>query len=205
MKRTKLHLFCTTPAHTGRSARTLRGRQPLWRADETCSSPYLARMRPGGICLCVDARVSKEWRRLGQLVTASMSKPGLKPTTAKSCHKLIQSAGRHEAHQGGFTDDRRQLWGCAWRSSTRSLHFRCAYGPCQILPIRGRRLLTSRKVYLGGAGRSYPAFYGSLPTCAGSPCLRTRRISRRAHRSRRIQQRRGNVTRHPIGLHEGRR
>ncbi len=79
-------------------------------ADETCSSPYLARLEGQEEFVYV-------WT-LGEpglgdgsdkLVTVDV-KPG-----SKTYGKVIAShsvGGRHEAHHGGFTDDRRQLWLC---------------------------------------------------------------------------------------------
>lgn len=80
------------------------------RADETCSSPYLARIEGQEEFVYV-------WT-LGEpglgdgsdkLVTVDV-KPG-----SRTYGRVIHShsvGGCHEAHHGGFTDDRRQLWLC---------------------------------------------------------------------------------------------
>src|SRR6187401_2972427 len=78
------------------------------RADETCSSPYLARIEGQEEFVYVwtlgDEKVGDG---SDKLVTVDV-KPG-SPTYGKvvSSHSL---GSRNEAHHGGFTDDRRQLW-----------------------------------------------------------------------------------------------
>jgi methanethiol oxidase len=78
------------------------------RADETCSSPYLARIEGQEEFLYVWT-LGEEGLGDGsdKLVTLDV-KPG-----SPNFGKVIDSVsvgGRHEAHHGGFTDDRRQLW-----------------------------------------------------------------------------------------------
>lgn len=80
------------------------------RADETCSSPYLARIEGQEEFLYVWT-LGVEGLGDGQdkLVTVDV-KPG-----SSRYGKVIHSQsvpGRNEAHHGGFTDDRRQLWLC---------------------------------------------------------------------------------------------
>src|SRR3954467_12046965 len=77
-------------------------------ADETCSSPYLARIEGQEEFVYVWTLGSEG---LGdgadKLVTVDV-KPG-----SPAYGKVIDSqsvGGRNEAHHGGFTDDRRQLW-----------------------------------------------------------------------------------------------
>jgi len=78
------------------------------RADETCSSPYLARIEGQEEFLYVwTLGVAGLGDGADKLVTVDV-KPG-----SSSYGKVIHShslEGRHEAHHGGFTDDRRQLW-----------------------------------------------------------------------------------------------
>jgi selenium-binding protein 1 len=78
------------------------------RADETCSSPYLARIEGQEEFLYVwTLGVDGMGDGSDKLVTIDVQ-PG-SPTYGK----VVQShsvGGRHEAHHGGFTDDRRQLW-----------------------------------------------------------------------------------------------
>ncbi|MFZ3375050.1 MAG: selenium-binding protein SBP56-related protein [Chthoniobacterales bacterium] len=78
------------------------------RADETCSSPYLARIEGQEEFVYVwTLGVEGLGDGADKLVTVDV-KPG-SPTYGK----IVSSSsveGRNEAHHGGFTDDRRQLW-----------------------------------------------------------------------------------------------
>src|SRR5712671_4985778 len=78
------------------------------RADETCSSPYLARITGQEEFVYVwTLGVEGMGDGADKLVTVDV-KPG-SPGYGKAIH-TNSVAGRHEAHHGGFTDDRRQLW-----------------------------------------------------------------------------------------------
>jgi selenium-binding protein 1 len=81
---------------------------PNLRADETCSSPYLARIEGQEEFVYVwTLGVQGLGDGADKLVTLDV-KPGSPGYgTAIHTHSL---RGRHEAHHGGFTDDRRQLW-----------------------------------------------------------------------------------------------
>src|SRR5262245_60553095 len=85
------------------------------RADETCSSPYLARIEGQEEFLYVwTLGVEGLGDGSDKLVVV-----GVKPGSAdygKVVHQY-SVGGRHEAHHGGFTDDRRQLWLCGLDSS----------------------------------------------------------------------------------------
>lgn len=78
------------------------------RADETCSSPYLARIEGQEEFLYVWT-LGVEGMGDGQdkLVTVDV-----KPESPNYGGVIdsVSVAGRNEAHHGGFTDDRRQLW-----------------------------------------------------------------------------------------------
>jgi selenium-binding protein 1 len=78
------------------------------RADETCSSPYLARIEGQEEFVYVwTLGVEGLGDGADKLVTVDV-KPG-----SPNYGKVIDSysvEGRNEAHHGGFTDDRRQLW-----------------------------------------------------------------------------------------------
>jgi methanethiol oxidase len=78
------------------------------RADETCSSPYLARIEGQEEFVYVwTLGVEGLGDGSDKLVVVDV-KPG-----SPAYSKVIYSysvGGRHEAHHGGFTDDRRQLW-----------------------------------------------------------------------------------------------
>src|SRR3989442_5767675 len=80
----------------------------LARADETCSSPYMARIEGQEEFVYVwTLGVEGLGDGADKLVTVDV-KPG-SPTYGK----VVSSSsveGRNEAHHGGFTDDRRQLW-----------------------------------------------------------------------------------------------
>ncbi|MGZ8901029.1 MAG: methanethiol oxidase [Limisphaerales bacterium] len=78
------------------------------RADETCSSPYLARIEGQEEFVYVwSLGVEGQGDGSDKLVTIDV-KPG-SPNYGKVIHSY-SVGGRHEAHHGGFTDDRRQLW-----------------------------------------------------------------------------------------------
>jgi selenium-binding protein 1 len=78
------------------------------RADETCSSPYLARIEGQEEFVYVwTLGVEGLGDGSDKLVVVDV-KPG-SPTYGKVIH-THSVGGRHEAHHGGFTDDRRQLW-----------------------------------------------------------------------------------------------
>jgi selenium-binding protein 1 len=80
----------------------------LLRADETCSSPYLARIEGQEEFVYVwTLGVAGLGDGSDKLVVVD-AKPG-SPTFGKVIHSY-SVGGRHEAHHGGFTDDRRQLW-----------------------------------------------------------------------------------------------
>src|SRR6187401_2886706 len=78
------------------------------RADETCSSPYLARIEGQEEFVYVwTLGVEGLGDGSDKLVVVNV-KPG-----SSSYGKVIYQysvGGRNEAHHGGFTDDRRQLW-----------------------------------------------------------------------------------------------
>src|SRR5213594_2723383 len=87
----------------------------LARADETCSSPYLARIEGQEEFVYVwTLGVEGLGDGSDKLVVVDV-----KPDST-SYGKVIHShsvGGRHEAHHGGFTDDRRQLWLAGLESS----------------------------------------------------------------------------------------
>src|ERR1700720_4188517 len=77
-------------------------------ADETCSSPYLARIEGQEEFVYVwTLGVEGLGDGSDKLVTVDV-KPG-SPDYGKVISS-ISVGGRNEAHHGGFTDDRRQLW-----------------------------------------------------------------------------------------------
>src|SRR6185369_6185385 len=91
------------------------GTVPTARADETCSSPYLARIEGQEEFLYVwTLGVENLGDGSDKLVVVDV-KPG-SPDYGKVIHRH-SVGGRHEAHHGGFTDDRRQLWLAGLESS----------------------------------------------------------------------------------------
>src|SRR5215470_19413623 len=78
------------------------------RADETCSSPYMARIEGQEDFVYVwTLGVEGLGDGSDKLVVVDV-KPG-SPGYGKVIHSC-SVPGRNEAHHGGFTDDRRQLW-----------------------------------------------------------------------------------------------
>jgi methanethiol oxidase len=77
-------------------------------ADETCSSPYLARIEGQEEFVYVwTLGVAGLGDGSDKLVVVDV-KPA-SPGYGKVVHS-VSVGGRHEAHHGGFTDDRRRLW-----------------------------------------------------------------------------------------------
>jgi selenium-binding protein 1 len=77
-------------------------------ADETCMSPYMAKITGQEEFVYVwTLGVKGLGDGSDKLVTVDV-RPGSK-TYGKMVHS-VSVGGRHEAHHGGFTDDRRQFW-----------------------------------------------------------------------------------------------
>src|SRR5438128_1478039 len=92
----------------GALAVTLSGSLGTTRGDETCSSPYLARIEGQEEFVYVwTLGVEGLGDGSDKLVTVDV-KPD-SPTYGKVINS-VSVEGRNEAHHGGFTDDRRQLW-----------------------------------------------------------------------------------------------
>ena len=104
-----LHNAKFSPAiFAGVLALTLTFSPRVSRADETCSSPYLARIDGQEEFVYVwTLGVEGLGDGADKLVTVDV-KPG-SPTYGKVINSYSVE-GRNEAHHGGFTDDRRQLW-----------------------------------------------------------------------------------------------
>jgi selenium-binding protein 1 len=104
-----LHNAKFSPAiFAGVLALTLTFSPRVARADETCSSPYLARIDGQEEFVYVwTLGVEGLGDGADKLVTVDV-KPG-SPTYGKVINSYSVE-GRNEAHHGGFTDDRRQLW-----------------------------------------------------------------------------------------------
>ncbi len=78
------------------------------RGDETCSSPYLARITGQEEFVYVWTLGVEGLGDGSDKLVVVDAKPG-SPRYGKVIHST-SVGGRHEAHHGGFTDDRRQLW-----------------------------------------------------------------------------------------------
>src|SRR3954467_11454958 len=136
---------------------------PLARADETCSSPYLARIEGQEEFVYV-------WT-LGQegvgdgvdkLVTVDVR------PDSPNYGKVISSSsveGRNEAHHGGFTDDRRQLW-LAGLESSKIFIFDVHSSPAR--PVLIKTIDNFEKMTGGAVG---PHGVYALPGRVLVPCL----------------------------------
>ena len=85
------------------------------KADETCSSPYLPRIEGQEEFVYVWTLGVEGLGDGSDKLVVVDAKPG-----SANYGKVIHTAsvgGRHEAHHGGFTDDRRQLWLAGLESS----------------------------------------------------------------------------------------
>src|SRR5207247_5649164 len=106
---------CSLAIFAGVVALTLTSSPRVVRADETCSSPYLARIEGQEEFIYVwTLGVEGLGDGSDKLVVVDV-KPG-SPSYGKVIHSY-SVGGRHEAHHGGFTDDRRQLWLAGLESS----------------------------------------------------------------------------------------
>src|SRR5206468_12048856 len=110
----------STAVFAGMLALTLAFGVSSTRADETCSSPYLARIEGQEEFVYVwTLGVEGLGDGSDKLVTVD-ARPD-----SPSYGKVINSAsvdGRNEAHHAGFTDDRRQVW-CAGLETSRVFIF----------------------------------------------------------------------------------
>jgi selenium-binding protein 1 len=133
------------------------------RADETCSSPYLARIEGQEEFVYVwTLGVEGMGDGSDKLVTVDV-KPG-----SSSYGKVIAShsvGGRHEAHHGGFTDDRRQLW-LAGLESSRIFIFDVHTNPAR---PRYVKTIDNFEEATGGAVGPHGAY--ALPGRVFIPCL----------------------------------
>jgi len=133
------------------------------RADETCSSPYLARIEGQEEFLYVwTLGVEGLGDGSDKLVVVDV-KPG-----SSSYGQVIHQhsvGGRHEAHHAGFTDDRRQLW-LAGLESSKIFIFDVHSQPAK--PAYVKTIENFDKVTGGAAG---PHGVYALPGRVLVPCL----------------------------------
>jgi selenium-binding protein 1 len=133
------------------------------RADETCSSPYLARIEGQEEFVYVwTLGVDGLGDGTDKLVVVDV-KPG-----SSRYGKVIHSAsveGRNEAHHGGFTDDRRQLWLCGLETS-KIFIFDVYLDPAQPRPVK---TIDHFERVTGGAVGPHGVY--ALPGRVLIPCL----------------------------------
>ena len=133
------------------------------RADETCSSPYLARI-DGQEEFVYVWTLGVEGLGDGQdkLVTVDV-RPG-----SSTYGKVISTAsvdGRNEAHHAGFTDDRRQLW-CAGLDTSKVFIFDVHTDPAKPALVK---TIDNFAETTGGAVGPHGAY--ALPGRVLIPCL----------------------------------
>jgi selenium-binding protein 1 len=84
------------------------GPSPAARSDETCQSPYLTMITSQEDFVYVWTLGKQGVGDGSDKLVSIDARPGSK-TFGKVIHK-VSVGGRHEAHHGGFTDDRRYFW-----------------------------------------------------------------------------------------------
>jgi selenium-binding protein 1 len=133
------------------------------RADETCSSPYLARIEGQEEFLYVwTLGVEGLGDGSDKLVVVDV-----KPDSV-NYGKVIYSAsvgGRNEAHHAGFTDDRRQLWLCGLETSKIFIF------DVYTQPARPRQVKTIDNFEQATGGAAGPHGVYALPGRVLVPCL----------------------------------
>jgi len=145
MKRTKLHLFCTNTGSTLAAALALFAAATALRADETCSSPYLARIEGQEDLFMCDARCRRSGDGFGQSLVTLDVKPG--STKLRQGHSIaIQSAVVTRRITAGSRMIAATL-GCGLETS-KIFIFDVHTDPA-ISPIREDDCLTSRKLPAG--------------------------------------------------------
>src|SRR5512147_3033432 len=78
------------------------------RADETCQSPFLPKVTGQEDFVYVWTLGVEGWGDGSDKLVTIGANPA-RPDYGKVIHQ-VSLGGRNEAHHGGFTDDRRQLW-----------------------------------------------------------------------------------------------
>jgi selenium-binding protein 1 len=136
---------------------------PLAWSDETCSSPYMARIEGQEEFVYVwTLGVEGIGDGSDKLVVIDV-KPG-SPSYGQVIHSH-SVGGRHEAHHGGFTDDRRQLW-LAGLESSKIFIFDVHSNPAQ---PRYVKTIDNFEKLTGGAVGPHGVY--ALPGRVLAPCL----------------------------------
>ena len=81
---------------------------PIVQADETCMSPYMPKITGHEEFVYVWTLGVEGWGDGSDKLVTIDARPG-SAAYGKVVHS-VSVGGRHEAHHGGFTDDRRELW-----------------------------------------------------------------------------------------------
>lgn len=132
-------------------------------ADETCSSPYLARIEGQEEFLYVwTLGVEGMGDGSDKLVTVDVNPASPAFGTVIAHHSV---GGRHEAHHGGFTDDRRQLWLAGLGTSTIFIYDVASD------PARPRLMKTIGDFEKATGGAAGPHGAYALPGRVLIPCL----------------------------------
>lgn len=135
-------------------------------ADETCMSPYMPKITGQEEYVYVWTLGVEGWGDGSDKVVTLDVKPG-SPTYGKVVH-TASVGGRHEAHHGGFTDDRRQLW-LSGLDSSHIFIFDVATDPAR------PRLVKTIKNFAQKTGAVGPHGFYALPGRMLVPCLSNRR------------------------------
>jgi selenium-binding protein 1 len=136
---------------------------PFVRGDETCSSPYMARIEGQEEFVYVWTLGVEGLGDGADKLVVIDAKPG-SPTYGKviGTHSV---KGRNEAHHGGFTDDRRQLW-LAGLGSSKIFIFDVHSDPAQPQYVK---TIENFEKLTGGAVGPHGAY--ALPGRVLVPCL----------------------------------
>lgn len=131
-------------------------------ADETCQSPYMAKITGQEEFIYVWTLGVEGWGDGSDKLVTIDVKPG-SPSYGKVVNS-VSVGGRHEAHHGGFTDDRRQLW-LSGLDTSHIFIFDVATDPGRPKLIR---TITDFEKTTGAVG---PHGFYALPGCMLVPCL----------------------------------
>lgn len=131
-------------------------------ADETCQSPYMAKITGQEEFIYVWTLGVEGWGDGSDKLVTIDARPD-SPSYGKVLN-AVSVGGRHEAHHGGFTDDRRQLW-LSGLDTSHIFIFDVATDPGRPKLIR---TITDFEKTTGAAG---PHGFYALPGRMLVPCL----------------------------------
>jgi selenium-binding protein 1 len=133
------------------------------RGDETCSSPYLTRIEGQEEFVYVWTLGVEALGDGSDKLVVVDAKPR-SPDYGKVIH-TVSVDGRHEAHHGGFTDDRRQLWLSGLETSKIFIF------DVHSQPARPRHIKTIENFEKASGGAVGPHGVYALPGRVLIPCL----------------------------------